>query len=750
MQRAHEEHGRSRRSRRALSAAVGALLLPLTLLAVASPGASAAERGFELVTPAGSTANIRVAGGITSADGNTVCYSTDQTLLGSVVNGIGFVDDAFCAYRGASGWESKWLSGPQAEGELGGIGSRVWYLSDDGRKALMGGTALISGFPDWLMNPEDPEELPSANVTPNFSGFLYEDGGLTWLNQRPSPLAQDWGGAPLAATDSLDHAIFTSSRALLPQDSTESLDPDAIYPPQDVYLWTRDGLKLVSVDEDGTDIGDARLAQLNAGTARPGTLSRDGSRAFFISRAGVYGAPPFADSIFRWEDGEVVHVSPRRGPDGTIPLDVAFVGASADGDVAYLMSVEQLTSEPLQPGFTPALYRYTVSTDELELVVTDPGFVAPVGFSDDGSTVVYTRANTLYVNRDDVETEITPLAIPGDLMPHRLGSGIEGTRPLRMSEDGRKVLYASEAQTPGVAQVFLWEEGVGVTRVSSSSNGDAAQSHATFGNYADLMGTGSETSDFDQHWQWGNRGAAWTDDHETVYFQTADALVAEDENEVSDVYEWRDGAVSLVTPGTPGGSGFYYFASTPDGSTVFFITYRRVLPASDRNVVRDVYAARVGGGGFPEPPPDDFGNPSPPAERGPAPPGPDVGSSAPRTGEQATQGAQLKTRKLSASATRALARRGRVGIAVAGAEGDRVRVRAVAKVGGKARTVGSATKRLKAGSNRVTLRLSKAARARLSSKRRLAVTLVVSGGEYTARRVTVTLRLPAVDSRKRG
>lgn len=750
--RAFGQQGTNRLPRRAVAAFVAAIA-STALLGAAASGASAAslgERAYELVSPAGSNANLRATGGRASADGDTVCFATEDSLAGSTSNGSGFNDDAFCSYRTAGGWGTEWLSKPQTPGNLGSVGTRVYFLSDDGGKAILGSKTPMAGFPDYMGAPDDPEQTPDINTTPNWSSFMYEDGGLTWLTPRPLPIAPDDYGAPVGVNDSFDRVVFQSSRALLPGISDPG-DPFNANGNSDVFVWTPSGLRLISVDENGAAMGFAFVPKRGQ-TAKQGVLAKNGSRIFFESSApSVYGLPELwtHSTVYMWEDGEVRSVSPRRGPDGTEPASIEFVGASDDGEIVYLRSEEQLTADPKQ--FGAALYRYTVATDELELVVDLPGGMTPIDVSADGSTVFYRDFVNLYVYRNGTSTPIGQLSIPGDLLPQRVGSALAAAAALRLSADGSRAVLAAEGAmgsypaSPGVAQVYLWEAGAGVTRISESDSGAAATQSATFGNYADLVQYPTELAEVDVHWQWGNFGRVWTDDHETVFFQTSDALLPDDQNQVSDVYAWSDGELELITPGTPGPRGFYYHASSADGRTLFFHTFARVLPASDRNPVRDIYAARVGGG-FPEPPPGTVGDPPGESGPGPVPPPPDAGTGAPRRDGQAAPGTHpsLSVRKLASGVTADLARRGRVAIRVATPRTARVVVRATATLDGKRRTVGRTSKRLRAdAASRVVVRLSKAARAALSKNRQLRVALVVTGAGADPRRVAIRLRLPA-------
>jgi hypothetical protein len=85
-----------------------------------------------------------------------------------------------------------------------------------------------------------------------------------------------------------------------------------------------------------------------------------------------------------------------------------------------------------------------------------------------------------------------------------------------------------------------------------------------------------------------------------VFFESKSRLVAGDVNDQYDVYEWRDGRLSLVSTGT-GDQGAYYVGNGASGRDVFIETTAR-LTWQDTDGVMDVYDARVGGG-IPEPPP---------------------------------------------------------------------------------------------------------------------------------------------------
>jgi len=90
-------------------------------------------------------------------------------------------------------------------------------------------------------------------------------------------------------------------------------------------------------------------------------------------------------------------------------------------------------------------------------------------------------------------------------------------------------------------------------------------------------------------------------DGSRVFFSTAEALVPEDVNGVSDAYEFDADArtVSLLSSGRDSDDSWFVDASI-DGDDAFILTRERLV-GWDVDNAYDIYDARVGGG-FPEPP----------------------------------------------------------------------------------------------------------------------------------------------------
>lgn len=555
--------------------------------------AVAAERALELVTPSGSIPDVKIGGGASTPDGNVVCFSGESMIAGSASNGQVTADDGFCATRTASGWETRWVTGPAPRLLRGGYGSQVYFVSDDARRVVFASDAGI--FPDYN------GELNSPRTT-TLSAHMWEDGETRWLAPTPDP-SYDFDGFapivsrhPLAASHDLRYGIFQSALRLLPEDENTVAD---------VYQWTPDGIRLVSRDESRRAVGGH--APVGEGwLGLPGAISEDGSRVFFERTSGppILGEPRNVYSVFMREGDELTLVSPRLVP-GTA-RNIRFAGASADGTVVYLTTDQQLTDTPKRNG--TAIYRYDTETRSLRLVVDDDADagVAFLAVSADGETIAYTRGPglELHVRRGGDDWLVGNLMAGVDTvyLLDAAASTRADKRGLRLSADGRTLVFASYNNVipsePAAfrKQIYRWTAEEGVRRVSMAADGGFARDDAYLGNFTTAFPGRPRYLLNNAMREHPNLGRAMSDDGSRVFFEAAEALVPEDVNGKIDVYEWHDGEVRLVSPGTQPDHAFYHDNSA-DGRVVFFTTHSRLIPELDRNTSRDLYAA-VEGGGF--------------------------------------------------------------------------------------------------------------------------------------------------------
>jgi hypothetical protein len=693
-------------------------------------------RRYELVTR-NTVADIRSDNGgplPATPSGNTVCFSASLNAADNPAAGGTQVADVYCAHRRDDGWTTEWVNQPRGGPVVPAstAGAVMRWVSPDGRRKI-----FHTDFKGLV--PERPVPGQSDEGT---DGYMRDGDRTVWL----TPVG---GGAladhrqPAAASEDLTHVIF--QRATAP----------GFGAPTEIIEWTPSGFRPVTVDTSGNPV----TGTLNVdGTGQFGvgfhavrnTVSRDGSRIFFQSSdtLGTPGEGPGQD-VFVRENGTTTRLVSVR-PDPAVNMSVGFAGASDDGNIVYLVTTGSLTGDAATG---MRIYRRTLSAGTTQLV--QDGVSRVLGVSDDGSTVVFTGTNllsptdgqSLYVNRNGTTHRVSPLSANDTGFSNRdlVAATEHPLRALRISRDGSAIVFRAEADTPGLAGVYRWTPDGGTKLLSARRDGTKVEAmigtaDQARGQFATLPGIYSN-------------GRAMTDDGRTVFFETEAALDPRDVNRRADVYRWRDGRLKLVTPGT-GRFGYHYIDNAADGSTVFFNTYERVLPKEDGDSARDIYAARVGGG-FPEPPDPGIGAPPPPQDGGTPPAKPPTASEQTGEPDQARPAPRLRrsARVLAvpAAALRRAARTGRLAVPVQVAGGGTVTVRATAMLGGTRRTVGSARRRVASTKSQrvtVTIRLSKAARARLRRARRLSLRLEAYIANQTEpRRRTVTVRAAAGRSR---
>ena len=121
-------------------------------------------------------------------------------------------------------------------------------------------------------------------------------------------------------------------------------------------------------------------------------------------------------------------------------------------------------------------------------------------------------------------------------------------------------------------------------------------------------------------------------DGSTAVFTTVERLVAADVNNSADLYEWRDGAVRLLTDGVTrypiGFAGPTPLAVDADGSDIVFSVASPGLTGFEQDRVANVYDARIGGGFTPSSPPAHCSEESCQGPLGATPPSPQPGSAA--------------------------------------------------------------------------------------------------------------------------
>ncbi len=528
-------------------------------------------RAYERVSPADKNGGSVVTGyDITTSDGNRVTYGAETAFAGQQSLGI---TGAYRAERGPDGWTSEGLQPPVR-----------W-------------TGIGTGLGGWLPRAVDAD-LEDFFVTGQNIALPGIDGDA--LVHRSSD--GEWNvlagkNAKFDATATRDGWIGITLGE--PIDVTDG--PDGLPGTQGVYEIAEDGsaAHLISVDENGAPIDDTS-------TNLQG-VAADGTRVFFQTSS--FSPSQRARLWVRIDNEETKELTHSEVNPGQPPRTANFAGATPDGEHAFFISGDDLTSDS-PAGAQADLFRYDVETGDLtNLTTTDPngGIVRGVlGFSDDGEVVYFESQGNLtpdatgtgpkiYRADDDGLTLITDeLAdpIPGDTyLGPNVRYAVGDQKQAEVSPDGRYVMFATASdfgvfKTDGFREYWRYDAVEDRFQcVSCSVDGLPPTGHAFLAQPALYRASPGASAMF------GPRPRLMADG--SVIFATPDALVPQDTNNDYDVYMW-DGEARLISAGTSV-SGAWPVATTEDGSSIFFISRGRLVGADTDDQV-DLYVARVDGG----------------------------------------------------------------------------------------------------------------------------------------------------------
>jgi hypothetical protein len=234
-----------------------------------------------------------------------------------------------------------------------------------------------------------------------------------------------------------------------------------------------------------------------------------------------------------------------------------------------------------------------------------------------------------------------------------------------------------------------------------------------------------------------------------AFFQSRSRLVAGDVDDAYDVYQWRNGELSLVSgghsalsgaPGELGGS--FYKGNSADGRNVYFATNDK-LSWQDVDAVLDIYTARVGNG-IPQPPPPVVCEVLVGGCHGGGAGTLSVPTSTLAPGASGNAGrrarATLAVAGVGARARRRAARSGVLTLRVRASSAGTVSVLARGRVGGRTRVLGRASRGVVGpGVVGIEVRLSRVARRALRTGRTLRLAVGVRQAGARSRSITVGL-----------
>jgi hypothetical protein len=373
------------------------------------------------------------------------------------------------------------------------------------------------------------------------------------------------------------HILLTTKTRLSAED-TDSYD--------DVYERTGDVTTLVSTGPNGGN------GPFNASQA---TASADGSHVFFYTDEALVSADTddSRDIYERFADATRL-VS--TGPNGENAEDPRLAGISKDGSRVFFTTGSDLVPED-HDGLCAyyddedGIYIYYPCVDIYErsggttrfvsivpLGRSDSGDAELIGVSDDGTHVFfdmgrddYGYASGIY-DRTGGNTVLVSTSERSSSFPVQVPFFYSSGRPF--SADGSRVLFITSASlvdedTDNTDDLYMRSNGV-TTLISGPTTGNDEPGSGYVGA---VISEGGTTPDF-RH----------------IFFLSTEALVAEDTGGI-DVYEWSDGDIRLVTPGSDEFAGFK--GVSDDGSHVFFNTEAALTPDDKDGHCEDLYE-RVG------------------------------------------------------------------------------------------------------------------------------------------------------------
>jgi hypothetical protein len=733
--------GAVHRMRAAVALAIAwALCAPLA--ATASAAVPAGGRVWELVT-SGPDNGVQLFGANGwTPDGNAIAYGSFGPLPGAP---SGELIAMSVATRTSQGWQARRVGIPFTAPRAQLFETRAFGVSGDLRT--------------WLWGSADPL-VPGGPSFPSTGLYrLAPDGTVTLLGDLGSTftfLVTD----PEGVSDDAQHVALSDNAALLPEDAGRVAGRAA-------YEFAGTTLRLAGVEDGGAPISSCGGSVVGNGSGdprlQPNAMSRDGSKIFFTapSPEASFECPDELTHVYLRENGtHTVDVSATRctRADCQGPSLMHFAAATPDGAFAFVTTVEQMTDEDTADNVD--LYRIATATGDVTLVsAAQPGASTDVEegamlTTDDGRHVAFVGYGQLVPGKGAPGERAAYLWDDGRL--HYVGA-LEQTdlRTASLSAEGGVLLLTTASQllpSDTDEHVDVYRYDVASDTLTQVSLGDGGAGNGAFDASTPDVAPGGFPNELPR---------SLSADGRRAFFTTPESLLPEDVNDRSDVYEWSDGRLGLVSAGTAGVEATFQGAS-PDGRDAFIQTDATLTPDDRDNGDRDLYDARVGGGFPREPPPGEEQPSREPPPREPPPTGcgtcqgppPATGSGAtPKSTTPPARGrsppaprVHLVLPKLSATLLARLAHSGTVVVSVRGAVTGRLTLTGSARIGRRLRLVltGAAQVR-KAGTVHVRLRLTAVARRALRVRgARLRITLTVAqpGVHAGARGIVVLKGVP--------
>ncbi len=597
-------------------------------------------RVYEEVSPPNKSGNqVRTYGdgSFVSQDGNSIMYSATGAFGENATNGSTF--PMFVSVRTAHGWVARSAMpiapvGQESEEENVAVGTlptlmvpsadlshllfATWgefpYVGPPDKRRLGNnifleghdpsveadwvGRSHIEGFPGGAKPTSTLLSVAGASPDLKTIYFFYESEllpGASGLYEYSEGVLSDAGvlgdgetGQGVAAP-AASHELFQTSPA--------GLDGQV----------SADGSRLFFTREDSTGTLELYVHI----TAPDGTQS-----SVLLSRSelpGHVGEPaahgPLAVPSTEEDGGLAGHPDHKQQEDPP-----SYVFASPDGSHAFFQSTDRLT-EAAPNDSTAKIYEFDLATGTLVYVPGLTGSIVTV--SNDGSSLVFenTATKPFRLERWTAGPDggsVAPIAQLPSVSPNACNA-VLCVGPAYTSSDGKVVVFASESPIPGFndggshyqlsepedgeqsegsplpnIQIFRYDaEDDKLSCVSCPPAGVVPSSDSILSRLAFNSNILGETNTQEVI----TPGRAISPDGSRIFFETRQALLLQDTNGTSDVYEWSNGGIHLISSGHSSAPS-HFDGISESGDDAFFMTTEAIAPG-DTDGGYDVYDARV-------------------------------------------------------------------------------------------------------------------------------------------------------------
>lgn len=591
-------------------------------------------RAYEMVSPVGAVPKLTSSNGTgqtaAAGSGGRIAWFSYYPVPRATTSGRVFVSTR----NGATGWHTEGVSPRQSSSADPVFGCApsmffspeltVGVLSDG---ILSDGLAQTEASKGYCGGPATPLVEGEPEGVQNLFRSSIPSGKYELVNQTPStatPADAGLQGASTVAGAEFGHIVFSEQAQLTPE------APEG----EDLYEWAGGAVHLVSVLPNGEPTAGRIVNSTNytgkAKEGQPGTsiithaVSADGSRVFFEVEGRLYvrinGEQP--QSALGSED-ECLEATKAC----TVAIDASgeghFLTANAEGTLVFFTdtSSAELTADT-EEGSGANLYEYKLLAGatagtlvNLTANAKEAGVLGFSGFAEDGSRLYFVAEGVLPGAKTGAEapqekapnlyeydaTAATPLTFIATLSKEDKGAWVDGAAQEAVaSPNGSFLLFTSIAKLTSYdnedpvtheadRELYLYGAVEGAMHcVSCDPSGEPPAGGTTIAPW-EQTGTGAAPS----------RQRRYVTDDGSVFFDTPNKLVGGDISGSEELYEYREGSISLLSSGSaPEGSYFYEASET--GGEVFFVTTQSLLPRRDTDNALSLYDARVDGG-FPEP-----------------------------------------------------------------------------------------------------------------------------------------------------